>query len=102
MFQKNPHLEAYRDRKLLIALCQGAALHYVNGENGVKDFDVYTFYARLSTVMLTPRRHATADFGESEFGFWPKDVPVRGQRFVGRRIDLLQRSLRVPPDSDPV
>ena len=25
---------------------RGAALHYVNGRNGVKDFDVWSFYAQ--------------------------------------------------------
>ena len=31
MFAKNPHLEVYRDRMLLVALCQGArALHYID------------------------------------------------------------------------
>ena len=30
------------------ARCQGAALHYVNERNGVKDFDVWSFYARVS------------------------------------------------------
>jgi hypothetical protein len=29
------------------ALCQGAALHYVDERNGVKDFDVWSFYAQL-------------------------------------------------------
>ena len=29
-------------------LCQGAALHYVNGRNGVKDFDVWSFYAQYN------------------------------------------------------
>lgn len=29
MFENNPHLEVYRDRVLLVALCQGAALHYL-------------------------------------------------------------------------
>ena len=35
----------YADRILCIALCQGAALHYIDEKNGVKDFDVWTFYA---------------------------------------------------------
>jgi hypothetical protein len=102
MLAKNPHLAVYRDRILLVALCQGAALHYVNGTNGVKDIDVYTFYAAVPGVMLTPRRHGVADFGESEFGYWSKEKPIRGERFVGRRVDLLQRSLKVPPAVDPV
>ena len=36
----------YAGRLLGRALCQGAALHYVNGKNGVKDFDVWSFYAQ--------------------------------------------------------
>ena len=36
--------QLYSDRILCVALCQGAAVHYVNEENGVKDFDVWTFY----------------------------------------------------------
>lgn len=102
MFARNPHLEVYRDRVLLVALCQGAALHYVDGKNGVKDLDVYTFYAAAPGVMLHPQRRATADFGESEFGYWSKEKLIKERRYVGRRVDLLQRSLRVSPETDPV
>ncbi|WP_374023214.1 hypothetical protein [Mycobacterium sp. HNNTM2301] len=102
MFAKNPRLAVYRDRMLLVALCQGAALHYVDGKNGVKDIDVYTFYSAVPGVMLTPRRNVPADFGESEFGYWSREEPIKGERYVGRRVDLLQRSLKVPPDIDPV
>jgi hypothetical protein len=35
----------YDKRVIAVALCQGAALHYVDGKTGVKDFDVFTFYA---------------------------------------------------------
>jgi hypothetical protein len=68
----------------------------------VKDIDVYIFYSAMPGVLITPRRHRTADFGESEFGHWSFEKPIRGQLFVGRRVDLLQRSLKVPPGSDPV
>lgn len=37
----------YAGRLLGRALCQGAAVHYVDGRNGVKDFDVWSFYAEL-------------------------------------------------------
>jgi hypothetical protein len=36
--------QMYADRLFAVALCQGAALHRVNGTNGVKDFDVWSFY----------------------------------------------------------
>lgn len=45
-FSRNPDLSRlYRDRVLgvAVALCQGAALHFVDGQNGIKDFDVWTF-----------------------------------------------------------
>ena len=43
-FNRRPRWRPYADRVLCVALCQGAALHYVDGRNGVKDFDVYMFY----------------------------------------------------------
>jgi hypothetical protein len=45
------HIEVYSDRLLVVALCQGGGLHYVQCEKGeerrrgVKDLDVYSFYA---------------------------------------------------------
>ncbi len=36
---------AYSGRVLCVALCQGAAMHYLNPGVGINDFDVYTFYA---------------------------------------------------------
>jgi hypothetical protein len=36
----------YSGRLLGRALCQGAAVHYVNEQNGVKDFGVWSFYAQ--------------------------------------------------------
>ena len=35
----------YRKRIVCTTLCQGAALHYINGTTGVIDFNVWTFYA---------------------------------------------------------
>lgn len=97
-FSRNPHFEVYRDGILLTALCQGAALHYVNGTNGVKDLDVYTFYAEQPGVVYPYRRpRGVVDFGHSEFGRHPDD-----HRYVGRRVDLLGRALKVEPSADPV
>lgn len=102
MFTRTPRLAEYRDRLLLIALCQGGALHFLNGSNGVKDLDVYSFYAQHPTVRMHPLRHTVADFGESEFGHRPADAEARGRKFVGRAVDLLVRSLPVEPDADPI
>lgn len=37
----------YRDRKLVVVLAQGAALHFVDRRTGIKDLDVWTFYGGL-------------------------------------------------------
>ena len=40
LFARHPHgAGRYAGRLLCRALCQGAALHFLDGRNGVKDFD---------------------------------------------------------------
>lgn len=97
LFQRKPHLRHYRKRIVCVALCQGAALHYLDGRNGVKDFDVWTFYAH-ARLPFPYRRVGKGDFGSSKFARRPKDA----KRFVGRRVDLIGRSLRVRPSADPL
>lgn len=103
-FERHPHLGEYRDRLLLIALCQGGALHYLDGKNhaakpnGVKDLDVYTFYAEHPGIPWPYRRHVVSDFGESEFGYHPD----KRDDFVGRHVDLMGRALPVESNADPV
>ena len=88
----------YADRLVCRALCQGAARHYVDGRNGVKDFDVWSFYAERGDGPFPYRWRGTADYGPSKFGRFPDDPPS----FTGRRVDLLGRSLDVPLGADPV
>ena len=65
---------------LVIALCQGAALHFLNGKNGVKDFDIWYFYAEDHKVKYPYR--------------WVKSVDSKLRKFgVSRRVDLLGRSI---------
>ena len=99
LFRRNPQGSGrYAGRLLGRALCQGgAALHYVNGSNGVKDFDVWSFYAQYDDWPFPPRWRGTRDFGPSKFGRYPGDPP----RYSGRRVDLLGRSLPVRPGADP-
>lgn len=87
----------YRDRVLLVALCQGAALHFLDGRNGVKDLDVWTFYASHPEGDFPPRWRIMADFGPSPLGRHPDDIG-----YVGRHVDLIGRSLDVPTGADPV
>ena len=86
-FQKNPKYNLYSGKECLVTLGQGAALHYINKKNGVKDFDVWFFYPRLDDIVLPYRRRGLVDFGESKFGKHPDD-----QHYKGRRIDVLMRS----------
>lgn len=86
----------YRDRVLAVALCQGAALHYLRSEVGVQDFDVYTFYARHPTRPWPAKRKKHADFGDPRFG-----TSLDKPHFVGRRVDLLGRSLDMPVGAEP-
>jgi hypothetical protein len=79
-----------------VALCQGAAQHYVDGKRGIQDFDVYTFYSRHPARPWYAKRKKKMDFGDPRFGTSP-DSP----HFVGRRVDLLGRSLDVPLGTEP-
>lgn len=98
LFGRNPQGSGrYAGRLLCRALCQGAALHYVNQWNGVKDFDVWSFYAQYDDWPFPSRWRGTRDFGPSRFGRYPGDPP----RYSGRRVDLLGRSLPAEPGADP-
>lgn len=100
MFGRSQHWAPYRHRLLAVALCQGAALHYLDGRNGVKDIDVWTFFAALPDRYpdrALYRRNKARDFGPSKFGRHP-EIPG----FVGRKVDLLSDSIPVDPGADPV
>ena len=98
----------YRGRLICVALCQGAGLHYVDVRrgsrrpNGVKDFDVWSFFARIPGERFpADRRNVHVDFGPSRFGRWTGE-PARFRHFEGRRVDLLMRDLDAPVGADPV
>lgn len=98
LFRRNPGGSGrYAGRLLGRALCQGAAWHYVNGQNGVKDFDVWSFYTQYEDWPFPARWRGTRDFGPSKFGRYSGDPP----HYTGRRVDLLGRSLGVGPGADP-
>jgi len=84
--RRNALVGAYR----CTALCQGAALHFLDGKNGVKDFDVWSFYAGTSRT-FPPRRLASVDYGLPKFGRSSDRPDV-----IGRRVDLLGRGLAFP------
>lgn len=97
-FRNLRRTHVYKDRFLGSALCQGAALHYVDGENGVKDFDIYEFYAEDPKVTIPYRTRWQYDFGPSKFGRWGKEP----REFEGRHVDVMVRALPVKANAYPV
>jgi hypothetical protein len=98
LFTRHPQgAGRYAGRLVCRALCQGAALHYLDARTGVKDFDVWSFYAQRGDGPFPYRWRGTADYGPSKFGRYRDDPPS----FTGRRVDLLGRSLDVPLDAEP-
>jgi hypothetical protein len=98
-FARNPRWTAYRARLLCTVLAQGAALHFLDGKNGVKDFDCWAFYELDERIgPLPPRgRRAILDFGLSEFGRHPND-----QGFEGRRVDVCARTIPAKSSLDGI
>jgi hypothetical protein len=98
-FNRNPKWrKLYANRIMCSALCQGAAMHYVDGEYGIKDFDLWTFYYEHSKGPFPHQRRGEKDFGISKFGCHPSDA----DNFKGRRIDMIGRSLKVRKSTDPI
>jgi hypothetical protein len=96
-FQRYPRWSTLYSRRLLwVALCQGAALHFLDGKNGVKDFDVWSFFCEIAGQPIPRRRVVFRDFGQPQFGTSP-DKP----NFIGRKVDLLFKSIACTPDSSP-
>ncbi len=102
MFKHNEHWRAYEGQVLGVTLCQGSALHYVDGVNGVKDFDVWSSSRRRlpGHIRIPPCTGANkpADFEESRFGR-TASAPAW---IKGRRVDLLARSFPVARSADPI
>lgn len=98
LFRRRPETgRLYKDNLFAVVLCQGAALHYLNGVNGVKDFDVWSFYKANPERPFPYRRRGIADFGLSKFG---KTDDYK--HFMGRRVDLIGRSISEVDINNPV
>jgi hypothetical protein len=83
----------YTGRLLTRPLCQGAALHYVDMRNSVKDFDVWSFYAQHDDWPFPAWWRGTRDFGPSKFGRYPGDPRRRGRlTYRGRGHRWSQKS----------
>lgn len=99
---------AHRDRLLCVCLAQGAAWHLLDGRNGIKDLDVWTFFARnpeLDGRVIDSgfRKGRHRDSGLSHLGLWfDPEGPPRFRSFTGRRVDLFGVALPAQPEGDPV
>jgi hypothetical protein len=104
----------WRERFVGTVLAQGAARHLLDGVTGVKDFDVWTFFARIPGARFPfgGRRKVHRDFGISSHGrqlFSDDDRsdPVLAAKirtwegFDGRRVDLMMRDLACGCAADP-
>ena len=102
-FKRNPHLiDLYRNRRIAVALCQGAALQYLGIGYGVNDFDVHFFYRQnLNKPRLCRTvKHLRANVGAFEgvsVDFIRTVVPNSQQAQESTEVtDLLRAALRNP------
>lgn len=84
------------EKPLAVALCQGGAMHYHDGVNGIKDFDVWFFYP-FNQRHLPYRTIWTWDYNKPKFGRHPS-IPG----YEGRKVDVLVRSIKNYTGKDPV
>lgn len=89
LFARKPELSAiYKNRLIAIALCQGAAEHFVKPGRGVNDFDLWLFFRSHTDRRFPYRRLSRIDFGVSRFGRNPDD-----SGYAGRRVDVIGRDI---------
>ena len=94
LFARRPETgELYRDRLLMVCLCQGGAEHFVRQRRGIKDLDVWAFFSENPARPFPYRRRGVRDFGPSHLGRHPNDIG-----FQGRRVDIIGRSINSDPN----
>lgn len=94
-FERNPHLDAWRDRIIAVALAQGGAEHRLRGERGIWDLDVIVCFEGPRSRHLR-RQVMHWDWGPSKFGRCPYDPP----EYIGRAVDV--KYWVIPGAPDPV
>jgi hypothetical protein len=89
-FERRPDRAFHGSRILCVALCQGGAVHWIDGQNGVNDLDVHTFYADGGGARYPPRRKIQVSYHGSGLTNWSE------------RVDLLGRSIPHKAGEDSV
>jgi hypothetical protein len=84
------------EQPLAVALCQGAAMHYHDQVNGIKDFDIWFFYP-FNQKHLPYRTYWNWDYKNPKFGHHPS-MP----KYAGRKVDVLVRSIKNYVKNDPI
>ncbi|WP_304511738.1 hypothetical protein [Desulfobacula sp.] len=83
-------------KPLTVALCQGAAMHFHDKVNGVKDFDVWFFYP-FNETHLPYRTIWNWDYKNPKFGKHPS-IPG----YSGRKVDVIVRSIKHYSKQEPI
>jgi hypothetical protein len=94
-FKRKPKYTPFKELHLATCLCQGAANHYVGVKKGkktkgIKDFDVWFFYAEHPKLTYPYRARKITDSGLKKFGRRTRD---KERKYVGRVIDMLGREI---------
>lgn len=97
VYDTAPVAALYKDRLALMVLAQGGALHYLSRDNGLKDIDIWAFFISGPDKSFPWRARWTADIGITKFGRSPDD-----HAYIGRRIDIMGRSIEIIPEETVV
>lgn len=106
--ERKAHWREYAPRLLCVAIAQGGALHLIDGKNGIKDFDIYRFFAkhpdRPDPDPAIYRGRTAEDFGNpSRFGRnEDPHASDKVKRMKGRNVDIFSVALPVEAGADPV
>ena len=94
LFERRPETsDLYKERLMILCLCQGGAEHFVRQRHGIKDFDVWAFFSNHPVRPFPHRRIVFRDFGPSRFGVHPDN----SDKFKGRSVDIMGRSIQCDP-----
>jgi hypothetical protein len=87
LVRRRPAWAPVAARRFAVVLAQGGAMHRLDGRTGVKDLDVWSFFAPAPGLPPFPWRR----MGRATIPFAGREV----------RVDLLGRTIPLPDPADP-